>query len=67
MQIPGAEKAIQNIMKWSAREDWDAYREDLFSEHFDVACEDFDLTVDEIANLMGPSFNSLFGFVFEDF
>jgi hypothetical protein len=32
-----------------------------------VACEGFDLTVDEIANLMGPSFNSLFGFVFEDF
>jgi hypothetical protein len=31
MKIPGAEKAIQNIMKWSAREDWDAYREDLFS------------------------------------
>ena len=67
MRIPGAEKAIGNLIKWSAKEDWTPYREQVFAEHFDIICDRFGTSEKEIAELLGDSFDMLFCSVFEDF
>jgi hypothetical protein len=67
MRIPGADKAIDNLVKWSAKEEWSFYREQVFAEHFDVICDRFDTTKEEIADLLGDSFGMVFGCVLEDF
>lgn len=67
MRIPGADKAIANLIKWSGKEDWRPYREQVFAEHFDAICDRFDTTEEEIAELLGDGFGMLFGCVFEDF
>ena len=36
MRIPGADKAIDNLIKWSANEEWNPFREQVFAEHFDM-------------------------------
>ncbi len=67
MRIPGADKAIDNLLKWSAKEDWNSFREQVFAEHFDMICDRFDTTKQEIADLLGDSFGMVFGCVLEDF
>jgi hypothetical protein len=67
MRIPGADKAIDNLLKWSANEEWAPFREQVFAEHFDMICERFDTTVEEIADLLGDAFGMVFGCVLEDF
>jgi|TARA_Y100000031_G_C8232221_1_gene391481 hypothetical protein len=67
MRIPGADKAIGNLIKWSAKEEWNPYWERLFAEHFDMICDRFDTTEEEIADLLGDAFGMVFGCVFEDF
>lgn len=67
MRIPGADKAIGNLVKWSASEDWSPYREKVFAEHFDMICGRFDTTEEEIADLLGGAFDMVFGCVLEDF
>ncbi len=56
MRIPGADKAIDNLMKWSANEEWAPFREQVFAEHFDMICDRFDTTEEEIADLLGHAF-----------
>ncbi len=67
MRIPGADKAIDNLLKWSAKEEWSPFREQVFAEHFDLICSRFDTTEEEIADLLGNAFGMLFGCVLEDF
>ena len=67
MRIPGADKAIDNLMRWSEKEDWTYYREQVFAEHFDMICDRFGTTEEEIAKLLGDSFGMVFGCVLEDF
>ncbi|MDP6622797.1 MAG: hypothetical protein QF754_11085 [Alphaproteobacteria bacterium] len=67
MRIPGADKAVANIMKWSAKDDWRPYREQVFAQHFDIICDRFDITEEEITDFLGDSFGMYFGCVFEDF
>jgi len=67
MRIPGADKAIDNLIKWSAKEDWNSFREQVFAEHFDMICDRFDITMEEIADLLGDAFGMVFGCVLEDF
>ncbi len=67
MRIPGADKAIDNLVKWSAKEDWHSFREQVFAEHFDMIFDRFDTTKEEIADLLGDSFGMVFGCVIEDF
>jgi hypothetical protein len=65
MRIPGADKAIGNLMKWSASEEWIPFREQVFAEHFDMICDRFDTTTVEIADLLGDAFGMVFGCVLE--
>ncbi len=44
MRIPGADKAIDNHLKWSANEEWNPFREEVFTGHFDLICDRFDTT-----------------------
>ena len=67
MRIPGADKAIDNLMKWSANEEWTPFREEVFAQHFDMICDRFDTTEEEIADLLGHAFAMVFGVVLEDF
>ncbi len=67
MRIPGADKAIDNLLKWSANEEWTPVRKQVFAEHFDMICDRFDTTEEEIANLLGDAFDMVFGCVLEDF
>ncbi len=67
MRIPGADKAIDNLLKWSANEEWTPFRKQVFAEHFDMICDRFDTTEEEIANLLGDAFDMVFGCVLEDF
>ncbi len=67
MRIPGADKAVDNLVKWSMNPDWAPYREQVFAEHFDLVCERFDTTEEELADLLGDSFGMVFGCVLEDF
>ena len=67
MRIPGADKTIDNLIKWSANEEWNPFREQVFAEHFDMIFDRFDTTKEEIADLLGDSFGMVFGCVLEDF
>jgi len=67
MRIPGADKAFDNLLKWSASEEWGPFREQVFAAHFDMICDRFDISVEEIADLLGDAFGMVFGCVFEDF
>ena len=67
MRIPGADKAIANLMKWTAKDDWRPYREQVFAEHFDIICDRFEINEEEVADFLGDSFGMYFGCVFEDF
>jgi hypothetical protein len=67
MRIPGADKAFDNLLKWSASEEWGPFREQVFAAHFDMICDRFDISVEEIADLLGDAFGMVFGCVLEDF
>jgi hypothetical protein len=67
MRIPGADKAIANLMKWSVKDDWRPYREQVFANHFEAIHDRFGTTEDDIAELLGHGYGMLFGTVFEDF
>jgi len=67
MRIPGADKAIANLVKWSEKEEWNPYREQVFAEHFDMIRDRFDTTEEEIADLLGDAFDMVFSCVLEDF
>ncbi len=44
MRIPGADKAIDNHLKWSANEKWNPFHEEVFADRFDLMCDRFDTT-----------------------
>lgn len=67
MRIPGADKAIDNLINWSANERWSPVLEQVFAEHFDLVCDRFDTDVEKIGDLLGDAFGMLFGCVLEDF
>ena len=67
MRIPGADKATDNLIKWSARDDWSPMLEEIFREHIDETGDQFDMTADEIADALGDASGMIYGWVLEDF
>ena len=49
MRIAGGDQAIGNLVKWSARDDWTPYREEIFASHLDSIADRFDMTSEELA------------------
>ena len=39
----------------------------MFAQHFDAVYDSYDMTMEEIADLLGESFGMIFGCVLEDF
>lgn len=67
MRIPGADQAIDNLMEWSGKAEWNPYRQLVFSEHFDPLCDHFDMTHDDLVDAFGDAFGMVLGCVIEDF
>ena len=67
MRIPGADQAIGNLVKWSAKDEWTPYRDQVFAEHLDMIHERFEMTDEEIVDLLGEAFGMVYGFILEDF
>ena len=67
MRIAGRDQAIGNIVKWSARDDWAPYREQVFAEHLDSIADNFDVKGEELAETLGDAFGMLYGVILEDF
>ena len=67
MRVPGADQAIANLIKWSAKDEWSRYQAQLFDEHFRIVEQRFDISTREIGDLLGDAYRMVFGFVPEDF
>ena len=67
MRIAGREQAINNLVKWSARDDWAPYYEEVFAGHLDPVLDEFDMTGEELIEVMGDPFDMLYGVILEDF
>ena len=67
MRIPGADQAIGHLIKWSEKDEWAAYRRQVFAEHFELIMERFDISEQEIVDLLDEAFGMVCGFVLEDF
>jgi hypothetical protein len=67
MRIPGADQAIGHLIKWSEKDEWEPYRRQVFAEHFELIMERFDISEQEIVDLLDEAFGMVCGFVLEDF
>jgi hypothetical protein len=67
MPIPGADQAIGHLIKWSEKDEWAPYRRQVFAEHFELIMERFDISEQEIVDLLDEAFDMVCGFVLEDF
>jgi len=67
MRIPGADQAIGNLIKWSEKDEWAPYRQQVFAEHFELILERFDISEQTIVDLLDEAFGMVAGFVLEDF
>ena len=67
MRIPGADQAIRHLIKWSEKDEWAPYRRQVFAEHFELIMERFDISEQEIVDLLDEAFGMVCGFVLEDF
>ena len=67
MRIAGSNQAINNLVKWSARDDWAPYFEEVFAHHLDPVMDKFDVTSEDLAEILGDAFDMLYGVILEDF
>ena len=67
MRIPGADKAIKNLLKWSEKEEWRIFRKQVFADNFDMICDRFDISEEKIADLLGDAFDMVDGCLLDDF
>ena len=67
MRIPGVDQAIGHLIKWSEKDEWEPYRRQVFAEHFELIMERFDISEQEIVDLLDEAFGMVCGFVLEDF
>ncbi|MBE0532621.1 MAG: hypothetical protein IH626_17495 [Rhodospirillales bacterium] len=67
MRIPGADQAIGNLIKWSAKDEWTPYLDQVFADHFDFIKEQFEITGEDLVDLLGDAFSMVYGVVLEDF
>ncbi|WP_299439393.1 hypothetical protein [uncultured Rhodospira sp.] len=66
MRPPGADQAIQNLLAWSRKDEWVPLLENIFANHLDDVLEDYDLDDEELVELLGPAFQSLYSVIVED-
>lgn len=54
MGAPGMEKALKSIQKWMGREEWRERTHQIVAGHLAPACDDFDIDLDDLAEVIGP-------------
>ena len=67
MRIAGGDQAIGNLVKWTSKEDWAPYRDEVFASHLEFVSDKFDVTAEELAETLGDAFGMLYGVILEDF
>lgn len=67
MRIPGVNRAIGHLAKWSEKDEWASRQEQVFAQHFDTICDRFEMSEEEIADLLGDAAGMVFSFVLEAF
>ena len=67
MRIPGIDKATENLAKWAAKDEWEAYQSEIYAAHIDPVADALDMSGDDIAELLGDSAFMLHIFIIEDF
>jgi hypothetical protein len=67
VRIPGADQAIGYLIKWSEKDEWAQYRQQVFAEHLELILERLAVSEREIVDLLDEAFGMVCGYVFEDF
>ena len=67
MRIPGIDKATENLGKWAAKDEWEAYMSEIYAAHIDPVADVLDMSGDDVAQLLGDSAFMLHVFIIEDF
>ncbi len=69
MRIPGAEKARNNLLKWSSNAKWGPVGAEILAEHLEPVRKEFELDIDAetLMAMFGPAAESLLACVLEDF
>ena len=67
MRIPGIDKATENLGKWAAKDEWEAYMSEIYAAHIDPVADALDMSGDDIAELLGDGAFMLHVFIIEDF
>lgn len=68
MRIAEADKAIENVLRWTLQEDWSDDWDAVLAEHMVPACDDLGIDVDELEAVLGPEAHSvLLACAVEDF
>lgn len=61
-------RAIDGLMKWLRREDWNTPFLEVFEAHLGRACDNWDVDTEDLVSLIGAErFMTLWGCAFEDF
>ena len=67
MSIPGIDKATENLGKWAAKDEWEAYQLEIYDAHINPVADTLDVSGDDIAELLGDGAFMLHVFIIEDF
>ena len=67
MGISSIDRATQNLVKWSARDEWEALQREAYAAHFEPAIDSLDLPDDALDVLPDDAAGMLSVFILEDF
>ena len=67
MGIPSINRATENLVKWSARGEWEALKREIYAAHFEPVIDSLDLPDDALDLLPDDAAGMLSVFILEDF
>lgn len=67
MRIAGGDKAIANLVKWSNKDEWAPYLEEVLASHMGAIVDNFGMAGEDLAEVLGDASGMLYGVILEDF
>ena len=67
MRIPGAYRAVTNVLEWADSEEWNERREAVIEAHLGDLLNDLELLPQELIERLGEHAGLVFTFIYEDF
>ena len=67
MAIPDIHRATENLVEWSARDEWAPLHFEILTDHFEPFADLLEEPLDDVAELLGGAFHMLEVFIAEDF